>query len=200
MLGLPKSTELSQALPKARIYAKFELSSTQKERFDEDVSRMTIVNVISERTVPALHAGEKVESIYVLEVQLKKKDYDLKNIQLLSKLIPQKLLFLLRYNDETQLAIFHTKLLMSDWGAEPEITVSGLDLDDVWDNIVKTVGTIEVEEGNTLVEQIAIDDDRAKLKRQIEQLEEKARKEKQPRRKYEIYKEIIKLKEFLQNS
>lgn len=194
MLGLPKSTELSQALPKARIYAKFELSSIQKERFDEDVSRMTIVNVISERTVPALHAGEKVESIYVLEVQLKKKDYDLKNIQLLSKLIPQKLLFLLRYNDETQLAIFHTKLLMNDWGAEPEITVSGLDLDDVWDNIVKTVGTIEVEECNTLVEQIAIDDKKQKKLKQIELLEKKLRVEKQLRKKYEIYQQIQELK------
>lgn len=200
MLGLPKSTELSQALPKTRIFAKFELRSTQKERFDEDISRITIVNEISQRKVPALHPGKEVQSIYVLEIQLKRKDYDPKNIQLLSKLIPQNILFLLRFEDLVQLAIYHTKLLMSDWGAEPKIVISGLDMDAVWENIVKTVGTIEVEEGNTLVEQIAIDDDRAKLKRQIEQLEEKARKEKQPRRKYEIYLEIIKLKEFLQNS
>lgn len=200
MLGLPKSTELSQALPKTRIFAKFELRSTQKERFDEDISRITIVNEISQRKVPALHPGKEVQSIYVLEIQLKRKDYDPKNIQLLSKLIPQNMLFLLRFEDLVQLAIYHTKLLMSDWGAEPKIVISGLDMDAVWENIVKTVGTIEVEEGNTLVEQIAIDDDRAKLKRQIEQLEEKARKEKQPRRKYEIYLEIIKLKEFLQNS
>lgn len=200
MLGLPKSTELSQALPKTRIFAKFELRSTQKERFDEDISRITIVNEISQRKVPALHPGKEVQSIYVLEIQLKRKDYDPKNIQLLSKLIPQNILFLLRFEDLVQLAIYHTKLLMSDWGAEPKIVISGLDMDAVWENIVKTVGTIEVEEGNTLAEQIAIDDDRAKLKRQIEQLEEKARKEKQPRRKYEIYLEIIKLKEFLQNS
>ena len=200
MLGLPKSTELSQALPKTRIFAKFELRSTQKDRFDEDISRITIVNEISQRKVPALHPGKVVQSIYVLEIQLKRKDYDPKNIQLLSKLIPQNILFLLRFDDQVQLVIYHTKLLMSDWGTEPELVISGLDMDAVWENIVKTVGTIDVEEGNTLVEQIAIDDDRAKLKRQIEQLEKKARTEKQPGRKYEIYKEIIKLKEFLQNS
>ena len=200
MLGLPKSTELSQALPKTRIFAKFELRSTQKDRFDEDISRITIVNEISQRKVPALHPGKVVQSIYVLEIQLKRKNYDPKNIQLLSKLIPQNILFLLRFDDQVQLVIYHTKLLMSDWGTEPELVISGLDMDAVWENIVKTVGTIDVEEGNTLVEQIAIDDDRAKLKRQIEQLEKKARTEKQPGRKYEIYKEIIKLKEFLQNS
>ncbi len=197
MLGLPKSTELSQALPKARIYAKFELRSTQKERFDEDISRMTIVNVISERTVPALYAGEKVESIYVIEVQLKKKDYDIKNIQLLSRLIPQKILFLLRYNEETQLAIFHTKLLLSNWSSEPDITISGWNLDEVWDNIVKTTGSIEVEEGNTLVEQIAINDERDKIMRQIAQLEAKARQEKQPRRKLEMFEQIQELKKSL---
>lgn len=198
MLGLPKSTELSQALPKTRIFAKFELRSTQKERFDEDISRITIVNEISQRKVPALHPGKEVQSIYVLEIQLKRKDYDPKNIQLLSKLIPQNILFLLRFEDLVQLAIYHTKLLMSDWGAEPKIVISGLDMDAVWENIVKTVGTIEVEEGNTLAEQIAIDDEKAKLKLQIEQLEEKSRKEKQPRKKLEMFEQLKEMKKQLE--
>ena len=144
MLGLPKSTELSQQLPKTRVFAKFDLRSSQRDRFDEDVSRMAIVNVISPRTVPALPVGEKVESIYVLEVLLKKQDYDTRNIQLLSKLIPQNILFLLRYENKVQLAIFHTKLLTSEWGPEPEVNLSGLDLDAVWEGLVKTVGAIEV--------------------------------------------------------
>lgn len=198
MLGLPKSTELSQALPKTRIFAKFELRSAQKERFDEDIARITIVNEISQRKVPALHPGKEVQSIYVLEIQLKRKDYDPKNIQMLSKLIPQNILFLLRYEDQAQLAIYHTKLLMSDWGAEPELVISGLDMDAVWENIVKTVGTIEVEEGNTLAEQITIDDEKAKLRLQIEQLEERSRKEKQPRKKLEMFEQLKEMKKQLE--
>ena len=198
MLGLPKSTELSQALPKTRIFAKFELRSTQKDRFDEDISRITIVNEISQRKVPALHQGKEVQSIYVLEIQLKRKDYDPKNIQLLSKLIPQNILFLLRFDDQVQLVIYHTKLLMSDWGTEPELVISGLDMDAVWENIVKTVGTIEVEEGNTLAEQITIDDEKAKLKLQIEQLEERSRKEKQPRKKLEMFEQLKEMKKQLE--
>ena len=197
MLGLPKSTELSQALPKTRIFAKFELRSTQKDRFDEDISRITIVNEISQRKVPALHPGKEVQSIYVLAIQLKRKDYDPKNIQLLSKLIPQNILFLLRYDDQVQMAIYHTKLLMSDWGAWPELVISGLDMDAVWENIVKTVGTIEVEEGNTLAEQITIDDEKAKLKLQIELLEERSRKEKQPRKKLEMFEQLKEMKKQL---
>lgn len=197
MLGLPKSTELSQALPKTRIFAKFELRSIQKDRFDEDISRITIVNEISQRKVPALHPGKVVQSIYVLEIQLKRKNYDPKNIQLLSKLIPQNILFLLRFDDQVQLAIYHTKLLMSNWGTEPELVISGLDMDAVWENIVKTVGTIEVEEGNTLAEQITIDDEKAKLKLQIELLEERSRKEKQPRKKLEMFEQLKEMKKQL---
>ena len=194
MLGLPKSTELSQQLPKTRIFAKFDLRSSQKDRFDEDISRMSIVNVISPRTIPALPVGEKVESIYVLEMLLKKQDYDPKNIQLLSRLIPQNMLFLLRFEDKVQLAIFHTKLLTSEWGQEPEIILTGLDMDAVWEGIVKMVGTIEVEEGNTLEEQIHYDEERAKLLKRIEDLEVKSRAEKQTRKRLEMFEELKDLK------
>lgn len=194
MLGLPKSTELSQQLPKTRVFAKFDLRTSQKDRFDEDISRMSIVNVISPRTIPALPVGEKVESIYVLEVLLKKQDYDPKNIQLLSRLIPQNMLFLLRFEDKVQLAIFHTKLLTSEWGQEPEIILTGLDMDAVWEGIVKMVGTIEVEEGNTLEEQIHYDEERAKLLKRIEDLEVKSRAEKQTKKRLEMFEELQKLK------
>ena len=197
MLGLPKSTELTQALPKTRIFAKFDLKSSQKESFDADVSRMSIVNVISPRTIPALPAGDTKESIYVVEVILKRQNYAPKNIQLLCKLIPQNLLFLLRYEEKYQLALFHTKLLTSPWGEEPEIELSGLDIDTVWDNLVKKVGDVKVEEGNTLEEQIHYDEARAKLLHQIEILEKKARTERQPRKKLEMFEELKRLKGML---
>lgn len=200
MLGLPKSTELTQALPKARIFAKFDLKSAQKESFDADVSRMSIVNVISPRTIPALPVGDTKESIYVVEVILKRQDYAPKNIQLLCKLIPQNLLFLLRYEAKSQLALFHTKLLASPWGEEPEIELSGLDIDAVWDNLVKKIGDVKVEEGNTLEEQIHYDEARAKLLKQIEVLEKKVRAEKQPRRKLELFEELQKLKVILEKN
>ena len=194
MLGLPKSTELSQALPKTRIFAKFDLRASQKDRFDEDISRMAIVNVISPRTIPALPAGETRESIYVVEVILKNQDYDPRSIQLLCKLIPQSILFVLRYEAKTQLAIFHTKLMTSPWGLEPEVVLSGLDIDAVWENLVKMVGDVEVEEGNTLEEQIHYDEARAKLLKRIEELEVKSRSEKQTRRRLEMFEELQELR------
>ena len=200
MLGLPHSTEISKPLPKKAIFAKFQLKPAQRDRFDADISRMTLVNVISQSTVPALQAGEKVAAIYVVDVALKRRDYDPKDIALLSTLIPQKMLFALRFEGQLQLAIFHSKLLSGGWMAEEEacLALTGTTLDAVWENCVRTIGDINVEDGNTLNEQIAIDEEHAKLQRQIEILEKRCRAEKQPHRRYEMHQELMKLKKMLE--
>ena len=146
MLGLPHSTEISKPLPKKAIFAKFQLKPAQRDRFDADISRMTLVNVISQSTVPALQAGEKVAAIYVVDVALKRRDYDPKNIALLSTLIPQMMLFALHFEGQLQLAIFHSKLLSGGWMAEEEacLALTGTTLDAVWDNWVRAIGNIHV--------------------------------------------------------
>lgn len=196
MLGLPVSTEICKQLPKKAIYAKFELKPAQRDHFDEDVAKLAIVNIISSTTIPALPKGEQIECIYIIDVLLKKQDYDPKNIQLLSKLIPQKMVFALRYEDSIQLAINHTKLICSSWtnAGNTTLTLQGLNLDRVWENIVISIGDIEVEEGSTLEEQIQVDDTKVKILKQIEQLEAKARNEKQPRKKLQYFEELKKLR------
>ena len=199
MYGLPQTTEIRKQLPKKAIYAKFELKPAQRDGFDADVSRIDIVAVISPTTVPAFASGENIKEFYVLDVQLKKKDYDEKNIAMLSKLIPQNILFALQYEGETQLAIYHTKLIKSDWKSttDTDIRLSGLNLDTVWENIIKDIGEIHVQEGKTLTEQIQEDERLRVLKRQIEELERKCRTEKQPRRRLELYEKLTSLKKQL---
>lgn len=198
MYGLPSSTEAKKQLPKKAIFAKFDLKPAQRESFDADVSTLYIVGVVSPRTVPAIAEGEEVKEFYVVSVQLKRKEYDPKNIALLTKLTPQRMVLALHYGDEVQFAIHHTKLITSSWKDTIHnsefIILEGLSLDTVWENIVKSIGHIEVEEGNTLTEQIATDDKRAKLLMQIATLERKMASEKQPRRKREYFEQIKKLK------
>ena len=196
MYTLPHTTEIRKQLPKKAIYAKFELKPAQKDGFDADVSRIDIVAVVSPTTIPAIAAGEKIKEFYVLTVQLKRKNYEENNIAMLSKLIPQNILFALQYEEQTQLAIYHTKLIRSDWKPTDETTIclTGLNLDTVWENIIKAIGEIQVQEGKTLTEQIADDEQRAKLKKQIEELERKCRIEKQPRKKRELFEQIKGLK------
>ena len=199
MFGFPSSTEIKKQLPKRAIYAKFDMSASQRERFDADISRIDISAMVSSKTVPALSEGEEVKEIYLLNIQLKRKEYDAKNIVMLSKLISQKMVFALEYEEEVQFAIYHTKLISAAWTPieEARLPLSGLNLDSVWDNIVKQIGHIEVQEGNTLTEQIKADEEQAKLLAQIKLLERKMANEKQPRRKREYFEQIKNLKKSL---
>lgn len=197
MYGLPISTERKRQLPKKAIYAKFDLKPAQRKNFDTDIARIDIVAVVSSATIPALNEGTNVKEFYVLDVRMKRKEYDTKNILLLTRLIAQHMVFALRYEDQVQFAIFYTKLFATTWQPIEQVTLplSGLDLDAVWENIVKEIGKIKVTDDHTLVEQIADDDQRGKLLAQIATLERKMVNEKQPRRKREYFEQIKKLKE-----
>lgn len=195
MLGLPQNTEMNKQLPKKAIYTKFQMNTSAKEKIDRDISKISIVNEISPSRVQ-VSEGEKVKSFYVLLISLKHKDFDEKNIITISKIIPQNILMILECNQEVRLAVYHTKLMMTAWQKTETITVQlkGLDLDQVWENIIVQIGEINMEAGNTLEEQIALDEQKAKLKKEIEKLEKQARAEKQPKKKFELVQKINELK------
>lgn len=199
MLNLPQSTEVKRPLPKTSLYKQLDWKPSQRESFDGDVARLDFVNWIVPRTVPAIAEGDEVKEIFVVEVSLKSRDFDIKNITLLAKSIPQRVIYLLRYDDDATLAVYHTKLFISPWKPLDNIIlhIDGLNLDAVWQNIVAFVGELEVAEGNSLTEQIRVDEERARLVRQIESLERIMRSTSQPRRQRELYSEIKKLKSLL---
>ena len=199
MYGLPQRTEIKKPLHKTKVFEKFDLTASQRDSFDADISRMFITHVVAESTIPTIKAGKEIADFYIIEVSLKRREYAPKNIELLAKFIPRKILFVLHFEEKAQFAIHHTKLICSEWQQRDTLNVplAGLNLDAVWENIVATIGSITVQEGNTLTEQIVIDDERAKLMKQIELLEKKARTEKQPRKKLELYSKIQTIKKML---
>ena len=200
MLNLPKQTEISKQLPKKAIFEKFSFTSAQKEKFNADISRITIVNEISPNTVN-IAKGENVSAIYVLFVLLKTKNYSPNIITQLTKLIPQNMLLCLAYNEECRLALFHGKLIESDWQntAECSVALQGLDLDRVWENFILQVGKITIKDGNTLDGQIAQNDRREQIEKQISVLQSKIRKEKQLNKQVELNNQIKKLKAEMEN-
>ena len=199
MYGLPQSTIVKKRqLPKSKVFEKFDLKPSQRESFDADISRIDVVAVVSPATIPAIAKSENISGIYVLAVQLKRKEYDAKNITLLSRFIPNKVVFALHFEEQVQFAINHTKLITSDWKSDTTdlsfLTLNGLSLDTVWDNIVISIGDIQVEQGKSVAEQISADNQRAKILAQIAVLERKMANEKQPRRKREYFEQIKKMK------
>ena len=87
----------------------------------------------------------------------------------------------------------------SEWkhASDAEISLKGLTFDDVWNNIIAEIGSLDNTTEETLEQQIINREEREKLLRQIEILEKRCRAEKQTRKKYELHQQLIKLKENL---
>ena len=174
------------------------MNTAEKAKIDADISRITIVNEIAPNKVN-IPAGEDVKSFFVLLVSLKKKEYDKKTIATLSKLIPQNILFVLEYENESRLAIYHTKVMQTEWKPteNQQIELQGLNLDTVWENIVKGLECGVWNEELSLDENLALHEQQEKLQKQITKLEKQARTERQPKKKFELHQKITKLKKEL---
>lgn len=191
MLNLPKSTEVNKTLPKKAIYASANLNTAEKDAFDENIKKLTIVNEITANSVN-IEASENVTGFFVLAVSLKKQGYDKKVIEKIFKLINQRLILVLQYEDMAQLAVFHGKLFASEWQPTQnlQIKLQGLNFAQVWQNIILQIGNFQLEQGNTLEKQLAINDERSKLQKQIVALKKKAWAEKQPKKKFAYAQEL----------
>ena len=197
MLALPASTEIRKVITKKKVYEHFgmDMSAERRKRFDSDIGRITVVNEVSPVSVN-IAAGEDVQSFFVVHIALRKKDYDKQNIALIARMFGQKLLIVLEYEGMQQLAIWQTRLILGDW-TEPDhlrVELTGLDLDVVWENIVAGVAGVAVEQGRTLDEQLARQQQRQKLEKEISRLEKLAWAEKQPKRKMELYNRLVLLR------
>jgi hypothetical protein len=196
MLGLPRATEINKPLPKKALFDKFKPNAADRKLFDEQINRLSIVAEISPQTV-SIAASAEVPAVYVIAVTLKTPDCDKKNIALLSKLIDQRMLFVLQYGDNARLAVYRAKKVLfseekptDDW----QLNLSGLDLGVVWEDIIAQIGGIDLAGGKDLDTTIAENDRREKLTNQIAALEKKARAETQPRRKWDYAEEIKRIK------
>ena len=109
MYGLPANTLINKPLYKKAVFEKFNLKAAERERFDADISKMVLLAYVSPDRVPALSEGKDIKGFYVLQVMMKRKEYDTKNILLLQKLIPQKIIFLLQYEEQSQLCMSRSR-------------------------------------------------------------------------------------------
>lgn len=195
MLGLPAKAEVSKMLPKKAIYEKFNMTAAQKARLDADIARIAIVGELTSATTQ-IAVGKTVQGFYVLQISLKNKKYDEKVLAGLQRLIPQRMVLLLQYEEEYCLAYYQTRLFATEWQAQDKLTLplTGLDLDAVWTNTVKSI-VCSTESGAwdrelTLDENITRADAYIRTQREIERLEKLARAEKQPKKKFELVQRI----------
>ena len=199
MLGLPQTTEVKKIIRKRDLYSKFELNTAEQKEFDAAIRQMTIVNEISLRTIPALQKQEK--AVFVLAVQLKQEGCAERLLQRLCRLIDQRLLLALCYEDKLQLALyFDNRILLNEFMpvAEQKVNLQGTSLNDIWEHLALQVANLTPLAGLTPASVIANAGRRAETEAQIAALTKKMFAEKQARKKLTLREAINKLKKELE--
>ena len=200
MLGLPQTTEVKKIIPKRALYSKFQMNTAEQKEFDAAIRQMTIVNEISLRTIPALQKQEQEKAVFVLAVQ--QEGCAERLLQRLCRLIDQRLLLALCYEDKLQLALyFDNRILLNEFMpvAEQKVNLQGTSLNDIWEHLALQVAQLTPRAGLTPASVIANAGRRAEAEAQIAALTKKMFAEKQARKKLTLREAINKLKKELED-
>lgn len=206
-MNFPKSTQVNKIMPKEAFYRNLDLNPTIKNAFVSDIKRIFWTNKLSHNTLN-IEKGENVSEILVLSIELKEKTVNYKIFETISKNNSHKILYELIFENQMQIVLFHNNLYKTKWQNDPfELKITGLNLDKVWENIVKNVELgIRSEELNSwddnlsLDENLALHEKREKLQKEIARLEKQARAEKQPKKKFQLAQQVKALKKELEEN
>lgn len=208
MLNLPKNTEFNKRIPKEKFYENLNVSPTTKKYFVDQIKVIYWRNKIAPSTIN-LAKGNTVTEIEIFEIKLKTDHLDESVLRQMDREIPYHIVFLLEYESKYQAWVGYKEATESgnnafkvnnyyhtDWMPQDELNlkVEGLNMDTVWENLIIQVGGVEVGQGKSLDEQIQLDEQKAKLQKEIEKLEKQARNEKQPNKKFALVQQIKQLR------
>jgi hypothetical protein len=193
MIELPKECVVDKFIPKKIFYEKVSLSSNLKQEFVDKIDKIYWKYKISEDTLN-ISKTENVEEIEIFELTLKEKANCQNIIKVITRNIPYVILFEIYYNDEVQYAIKHNDdFYFTNWNEKIDFNFNGIDLNAVYENIIRSVTNIS-EQSNNIDEELEKDKKLKEVQKEIERLENKMKAEKQFNKKVELNKNILKLK------
>lgn len=192
MIEFPAATAVHRRLPKEAFYKHLPLTKILKEKFVSDVDRIVVENSFTKENLN-LASDAEIKEIMLLSISLKNQEFDGKVIEAIAKQNPHKLVFLLSFENQQQLAVYHNKLYRTLWMAHDEIALKlqGYSLDEIWDSFIEQIALYEerAEQTNALSieDRLAIQDQILKLEKQIDKTENAMWKEQQPKKKFELH-------------
>jgi len=210
VLGLPVSTEFNKRIPKQKFYENIAVTPAMKKAFVEQIKIIYWRNKIATTTLN-LAAGGQVTEIEVVEVRLSAPELDESVLRQIDREIPYHILFLLEYEGKYRAVIGYKeaatgktafkvdRYYSTDWLDEDDLPVhlDGLSLDAVYENFVRQIAgeVLADKNGTTLKESVEQQKQREQIEKQTATLEAKIRKEKQPKKKFELVQKLSAMKD-----
>ena len=193
MLGLPKSTEYNKRIPKTQFYRNLDLPNKVKQQFVDEIDTIIWQNKISPDTM-AVPKGEEVTEIEVIEIRLHQRGVSDNILEIMDRGIPYHIVFALTFKEEIQVAIGYKeksqkkdskyrveRYYFSEWASTDEfvLELKGLNLDRIYENLLRQFIPKERPQVRDLRETIAIQKEIEKQAALCELIEKRMKNESQ---------------------
>lgn len=192
MIAFPAATAVHRRLPKEAFYQHLSLTKILKEKFVSDVDRIAVENSLTKENLN-LSSDAEIKEIMLLSISLKKREFDGKVIEAIARQNPHKLVFLLCFEEQQQLAVYYKKLYRTLWMKQDEVALKlqGDSLDEIWDSFLEQIALYEERAEQTddlsIAARLALQEQIQKLEKQIAKTEAAMWKEQQPKKKFELH-------------
>lgn len=202
MLTFPSKATVGRIMPKEVFYKRLTLSSELREKFVTDVKRIVLEYKLAPDTLNVKKDGE-ISEILVLSIDQKNQDMDYRLVEAIARQNAHKLLFLLKFQDQGQLALYYSKLYKTGWMplSDHKLDARGLNLDKIWEGFIEQIAlhkdVVSACESLSVSEKLKKQDTILKLKKEIAKLERLSRNEKQPKKRFELFTHLQCLKKDL---
>lgn len=213
-MQFPKTTEFNKRIPKEKFYENLNVSPALKKSFVDQIKVIYWRNKIA-ATTTNLADGSTVTEIEVFEIRLKTNTLDEDVLRRIDTEIPYHILFLLEYGGKYQAWIGYKEAAASannafkvtgyyhtEWMPAEEfpLRLEGLNLDAAYENFVRQIAGEKLASVSeeSLKDAVLRDEQKKKLQKQIDALQNKIRKEKQLNRQMEMNAQLKKLRKELE--
>lgn len=214
MLDLPRTTYSGKRIPKQKFYENLSVTPILKRYFVDQIISIVWQNKISPSTMN-IAPGPSVTELEVFEIRLNQPELNEAVLQLIDRHIPYHILFILSHDGKEQAWISYKETAQSgnnafkvatyyhtEWmpSGSAHLQLEGLTTDAVYENIVRQIagGVVQAEKNLSLQDAVERDAKIKNLKKQIETLHAKIRKEKQLNVQMKLNKELKLLKKALE--
>lgn len=197
-LKLPKAAFVNKFIAKNKFYEKAALSAKLQKEFIDKIQKITWKYKLAEGTI-GIAKTDKVTEIQIFEIELKEQVIPKNVLKVIDKAICYPILyrFIYKNNEAYAVSLKEQKpesYYFSEWNEDKSFDFTGIDLEKVYQKVIKVFITSEASTKSSFYEIIDTDNKIKAMENEIGALENKISKEKQFNRKVEMNKILLEKK------
>ncbi len=197
-LKLPIAAFVNKLIAKSKFYKKAALGAKLQKEFVDKIQKIIWKYKLAESTI-GIAKTDKVTEIQIFEIELKEQVIPKNVLRVIDKAIPYQILY--RFIYKKNVAYGATlkdsgieNYYFSGWNEDKSFDFTGIDLEKVYQKIIKVFITSEAKAKTSFNEIIDTDNKIKAIENEIGVLESKISKEKQFNRKVELNKILLEKK------